>query len=307
MAINAIILAKRALVEVKRKLNERYKRISKIAELISNKAMGTQEIASVLKVCVKTIQRDLNQVLSKNGAIKIGKKWKMEELCDENQLIITALDTLANNLGKEFYAKAHGLLKWLSSSFNNSFYICENNEKLELTDLDNMLKMEQAITKRNLIEIKYNNKKYKIAPIKIAMFDGFWYVFAMDKKVFKKFHLKSIKELEILSEYSFIPSDIESKIKRAKSAWFNLADSFTVRLWVSSEIAKYFDRKPLNNNEMIYKNSDGSFEIEFMATHIMEVKPLIYRYLPHIRVLEPSFLVDEIESDLKSYLADMNF
>ncbi|MCI6579424.1 MAG: WYL domain-containing protein [Campylobacter sp.] len=264
--------------------------------------MGTQEIASVLKVCVKTIQRDLNQVLSKNGAIKIGKKWKMEELCDENQLIITALDTLANNLGKEFYAKAHGLLKGLSSSFNNSFYICENNEKLELTDLDNMLKIEQAITKHNLIEIKYNNKKYKIAPIKIAMFDGFWYVFAMDKKVFKKFHLKSIKELEILSEYSFIPSDIESKIKRAKSAWFNLADSFTVRLWVSSEIAKYFDRKPLNNNEMIYKNSDGSFEIEFMATHIMEVKPLIYRYLPHIRVLEPDFLADEIESDLNEYL-----
>ena len=302
MAINAIILAKRLFMEVKRKLNERYKRISEITELISNKAMGTQEIASRLKVCVKTIQRDLNQVLSKNGAIKIGKKWKMEELCDENQLIITALDTLANNLGKEFYAKAHGLLKGLSSSFNNSFYICENNEKLELTDLDNMLKIEQAITKRNLIEIKYNNKKYKIAPIKIAMFDGFWYVFAMDKKVFKKFHLKSIKELEILSEYSFIPSDIESKIKRAKSAWFNLADSFTVRLWVSSEIAKYFDRKPLNNNEMIYKNSDGSFEIEFMATHIMEVKPLIYRYLPHIRVLEPSFLADEIESDLNKYL-----
>ena len=302
MAINAIILAKRLFMEVKRKLNERYKRISEITELISNKAMGTQEIASRLKVCVKTIQRDLNQVLSKNGAIKIGKKWKMEELCDENQLIITALDTLANNLGKEFYAKAHGLLKGLSSSFNNSFYICENNEKLELSDLDNMLKIEQAITKRNLIEIKYNNKKYKIAPIKIAMFDGFWYVFAMDKKVFKKFHLKSIKELEILSEYSFIPSDIESKIKRAKSAWFNLADSFTVRLWVSSEIAKYFDRKPLNNNEMIYKNSDGSFEIEFVATHIMEVKPLVYRYLPHIRVLEPSFLADEIESDLNKYL-----
>lgn len=66
------------LVEVKRKLNERYKRISKIAELISNQAMGTQEIASRLKVCVKTIQRDLNQVLSKNGALKIGKsgKWK---------------------------------------------------------------------------------------------------------------------------------------------------------------------------------------------------------------------------------------
>lgn len=58
MAINAIILAKRLFMEVKRKLNERYKRISKIAELISNKAMGTQEIASVLKVCVKTIQRD---------------------------------------------------------------------------------------------------------------------------------------------------------------------------------------------------------------------------------------------------------
>lgn len=294
-------------MEVKRKLNERYKRISKISELISKQAMGTQEIASRLKVCVKTIQRDLNQVLSKNGAIRVGKKWKMEELCDENQLIITALDTLANNLGKEFYAKAHGLLKGLSSNFNNSFYICENNEKLELADLDNMLKIEQAITKHNLIEIKYNKKKYKLAPIKIAMFDGFWYVFVMDKKVFKKFHLKSIKELKILDERSVVSPEIESKIKRAKSAWFNLADSFVVRLWVSGEIAKYFDRKPLNNDEMIFKNSDGSFEIEFIATHIMEVKPLIYRYLPHIRVIEPSFLADEIAGDMLVYLNQMGY
>lgn len=139
------------------------------------------------------------------------------------------------------------------------------------------------------------------------MFDGFLYVFVLDKNIFKKFHLKSIKELENLNERSSIPSDIETKIKRARTAWFNLADSFMVRLWVSGEIAKYFDRKPLNNNEMIYKNSDGSFEIEFVATHIMEVKPLIYRYLPHIRVIEPRFLADEIESDLKSYLADMKF
>lgn len=61
-------------MEVKRELNKRYERINKISELISQSAMSTSEIALKLGLSTKTIQRDLNQVLAKNGALKVGKK-----------------------------------------------------------------------------------------------------------------------------------------------------------------------------------------------------------------------------------------
>lgn len=61
-------------MEVKRELNKRYERINKISELISQRAMSTSEIALKLGLSTKTIQRDLNQVLAKNGALKVGKK-----------------------------------------------------------------------------------------------------------------------------------------------------------------------------------------------------------------------------------------
>ena len=50
------------------------------------------------------------------------------------------------------------------------------------------------------------------------------------------------------------------------------------------------------------QNSDDSIEIELEITHHMEIKPLVLYYMPHIRVIEPSALADEIDDALREYL-----
>lgn len=86
----------------------------------------------------------------------------MSEVLEEKHTIITALDAMASSLGKEFYAKAHGLLKGLGSNSQSSFYIHADSEKLELCYLENMLSIKNAIAKKSLIKIKY-----KISPISL--------------------------------------------------------------------------------------------------------------------------------------------
>jgi HTH domain protein len=51
----------------------KYERINEIAILIGNKPHSISELSEKLGVCTKTIQRDLYEVLAKNGAVKNGR------------------------------------------------------------------------------------------------------------------------------------------------------------------------------------------------------------------------------------------
>jgi predicted DNA-binding transcriptional regulator YafY len=50
------------------------------------------------------------------------------------------------------------------------------------------------------------------------------------------------------------------------------------------------------------ENEDGSIEIEVQITHIMEIKPLIFYYLPRVKVIEPQSLADEILAEVEGYV-----
>ena len=38
----------------------------------------------------------------------------------------------------------------------------------------------------------------------------------------------------------------------------------------------------------------------------MEIKPLIYYYIPYIKVLEPKWLVNEIRDEIRGYFKEIN-
>ncbi|WP_141091360.1 WYL domain-containing protein, partial [Campylobacter concisus] len=78
-------------------------------------------------------------------------------------------------------------------------------------------------------------------------------------------------------------------------------------LLLAPEVAKYFERKPHAKQRITGQDSDVSVEIEREFTHIMEIKPLIYYYLPFIKVLEPKELADEVKKDVSEYLKEINF
>lgn len=121
----------------------------------------------------------------------------------------------------------------------------------------------------------------------------------------KKFHLKSIKEIKILPSKFKIDASLENRIKSANSVWFDINEKFYVRLCVDKGIRKFFERKPLPNQQIMRENSDGSIEIEIQITHIMEIKPLIFYYLPRIKVIEPQSLADEILAEIERYLKEI--
>ena len=295
--------------EIQKESNERFWRINEICKLIAKTPLSTSQIADKLGVSERTIQRDLNGVLVKYGAVRNGRLWSIDESKidpkDENQIILAVLDKMAKNVGAEFYSKAHGLLKGISEGLNHPIFVSLSAEKLGKKDIELIENLESVIASRNEIELLYFSKTHKLSPIKIALFDGFWYLLAMAGEKLKKFHLKSIKEIKILPSKFKIDESLENRIKSANSAWFDPEKSFIVRLWIDKVVKKYFERKPLPNQQIMCENEDGSIEIEVQVTHIMEIKPLVFYYLPHIKVIEPSSLADDILAEMERYIKEI--
>lgn len=297
--------------------NSKYNRINQIYERLSNTTHGLTitELANELDVSTKTIQRDLYDVLVEFGAVKEGRVWKIDpkkrsdNLSNNEKVILGILDEMAKSGGKIFYSKAHSLLTQVSQQLEHPIFANINSETLDETNIEIFDTIEKSIKNKQQICFEYENYSFKVKPLKLAYFEGFWYLLALDVKkedTFKKFHLKTIKNITAINKSFEIPPIVEERLKHANSIWFNLNEPFSVRLFISKNVRKYFERKPLPSQMIMGEDSDGSIEIEIKITHNMEIKPLIYWYIPHIKVLEPQWLVDIMKKDIGTFFKDIS-
>ena len=297
--------------------NTKYNRINQIYSMLKNNTHGLtiSELANELNVSTKTIQRDLYEVLIELGAVKEGRTWKIDpklandDLNSNERLILGILDEMAKSAGNIFYSKAHSLLSQMTQQLEHPIFANLNGESLEDKSIALFEQIEKAIKEKSEIKFDYENYNFHVKPLKLAFFDGFWYLLAFhiknDKEYFKKYHLKTIKKVEILNTKFEIPALVEERLKYANSVWFNLDVQFRVRLLLDKQVRKYFERKPLRGQTIIGEDKDGSIEIEIKISSNMEIIPLILYYIPHIKVLEPQSLADEIKDRVKEYLEDL--
>ena len=297
--------------------NTKYNRINQIYEMLKNNVHGMTitELANQLDVSTKTIQRDLYEVLNDFGAIKEGRYWKIDpkltqdNLASNEKLILGILDEMAKGAGGIFYSKAHSLLSQVSQQLEHPIFASVNSEYLEEKNITLFEQMEKAIKQKVEINFDYEKYKFHVKPLKLAFFDGFWYLLAFDlkekKEVFKKFHLKTIKNIQALESTFEIPQIVEERLRYANSIWFNLDEQFTVRLFIDKTIRKYFERKPLRGQRIIGEDSDGSIEIEIKISNEMEIQPLILWYIPFIKVLEPQWMADNVKEKIQGYLKEI--
>jgi len=296
--------------------NSKFERINFIALKLRERPHTIKELTAMLGVTSKTIQRDLYDTLREYGAVKKGHYWSLNDedandgLDGDDRVVLNILDNVAKNMGSNFYSKAHVLLEQISQQLNHPILTNINNEKLSEEDLVNFQALEDAIREKVEITCTYNGFEFLVKPLKLALFEGFWYLLLLDSKKgnkFKKFHLKSIKDIKHSGEKFELSSELDERVKAMNSAWANLEAPKTARLLLAPEVAKYFERKPHAKQRITGQDSDGSVEIEIEFTHIMEIKPLIYYYLPFIKVLEPKELADEVKKDVSEYLKEINF
>lgn len=297
--------------------NSKWDRINTIYELIniSHNGMSIAELSQKMGVSSKTIQRDLYEVLGEYGAVKHGRMWKLDKkqandhLSSNERIILGILDEMAKNSGSSFYGKAHALLKQVSQQLEHPIFAHVESETLEDKHIELFGKLEEAIKSKKCVNFEYKKHRFEVKPLKLAFFDGFWYLIALDSNnsdKFKKFHLKSMSSLVNENSSFVLTNDLEERLKKANSIWFDLDKKpIDVHLLIDKEVMTYFERKPLRGQSIVGKDVDGSTEIMISITHEMEILPLIFFYIPHIRVLEPQSLVDIVKNKTQKYLQSL--
>ena len=294
--------------------NSKWERINTIYELLkqSYEGLSIQELSKQMNVSTKTIQRDLYEVLGEYGAIRQGRLWKLDTKRSEDNLnsneriILGILDEIAKNAGHSFYGKAHSLLKQVSQQLEHPIFTNVDSETLDENHIALFSSLEKAIKCKYTVSLQYKKHTFNIKPLKLVFFDGFWYLLALDindDDKFKKFHLKSIRTLIPQEDLFEIDTLLEERLEKANSIWFDLDNElFDVHLLIDKEIMTYFERKPLKGQSIVGKDTDGSCEVVVPITHEMEIVPLIFWYMPHIKVLEPEWIAKIVKEKTQAYL-----
>ena len=206
----------------------------------------------------------------------------------------------------ELSYKVDALFDKLNNELSNKLYQKSSVEKID-NFKEEIIQIKNAIESKQVMSCFYNKKQRdEIYPLKILNLEGYWYliIFDVNEQKLKTFHLNTIKDIKLLDKHYDYDEETIKSFDNALTAYF-IPNSKTilVELFIDSQIARYFARKPLNKTQRTTKTyDDGSIDIELMITNIMEIVPTIQRYIPHVKVISPSELKDKIDENLKIYL-----
>jgi len=181
-------------------------------------------------------------------------------------------------------------------------------EKLDTVHKEQVL-LENAIASQHIITCLYNQKERELYPLKIINLEGFWYLINWDVEYddIRRYHLKSIKNIEILEDNFDIAKGLNEVLERfnyAINAFFEpLVEPFPVELFIDAKVAKYFLRMPISKRQRVMRTyDDGSIDLEVYITDYMEIVPIIQRYMPYILVIGSDELIEILKRNINNYI-----
>jgi len=288
-----------------------------LSRLNDGEALSVTELAKEFNVSERTIQRDFNERLVSFPVYQDKKKWKMQEgykleksVSIEDAVVLDIMEKLIEGAGQKFSMKAERLLSKIKNQTFNPFYA-----KLDMEDIGDKLKevqqLEGAIKNRQQIQCVYDFEDFSrtidLKPLKIANYEGFWYLIALDARndVLKKYYLKNIKQITVKEETFVTDAKLDELLENSISVWFDDGvEPYRVTLELSETVAKYFRRKPISRTQRVEEiRSDGSMVVSVEITDDMEIIPFVKYWIPHISVVAPENIDTLIREDLETYLS----
>lgn len=296
---------------------------SSLRTLIINKRISTgeevstKELGEEYNVVSKTIERDIKIINAFLDPMEVKynastKKWKLDDtesttyLSDDEIFVLNNLERASQQQGIEFHKSALKLFSKFKQNIHNTIYNHIDSEDIsdirkELTIVDN------AIINKKIIELEYHNKKRRIEPLKLANFDGYWYLVFMDTKddIIKKYYFKDMKNINVLDE-TFVAKNknVENKLNNAINAYFDGDNTpYEITLTIHKNLVHIFKRKPISKSQRIIKEyQDGSMDISIFITHDMEIIPKIQQFIPFVNIVDDNNHSKRILATIKNNL-----
>jgi len=161
-----------------------------------------------------------------------------------------------------------------------------------------------AILNNQQVTFLYKGEPRIVEPYKLLHHHGSWYLAAARKGQLRAYRLSRIE----LSAHShalsgFSPdAAILVQLEDENSIWFG-QEKQEVILTVHADVALHFQQRQLLPEQQVVKQlDDGGLLLSSRITHATQILPLIRYWIPHLKIVNPVGLQDEVEMGLRAYL-----
>jgi len=112
-----------------------------------------------------------------------------------------------------------------------------------------------------------------------------------------------MKYFELLPHKTSLTKSMINEANEKQHIWHSGGEGSEVHLYIKPEAADYIQSSTLLHPTQTVTNihEDGGIEVTCTITHKLELLPAIKSWIPHIFIISPSWLWDELQQDLQHY------
>lgn len=162
----------------------------------------------------------------------------------------------------------------------------------------------KAILSNQQATFIYKDKLRTVEPYKMLHHHGSWYLAASCNGELRAYRLSRINLIEKPQQFVKFKHDqkILKQLEDENSIWFG-QEKYEVILNVHADVALYFKQRSLLPEQNIIKLlDDGGLVISSRITHHTQLLPLVRYWIPHIKIVSPKSLQNDVELGLREYL-----
>jgi predicted DNA-binding transcriptional regulator YafY len=167
--------------------------------------------------------------------------------------------------------------------------------------------LEQAIIARQTIGFDYRSaettKRYEVEPYRLINNKGVWYLAARHEAKVKTFSFSKLEAIVRCGDAFVHDAELDAALEFEDGVWFG-EQTFEVVLKIDKTVASYFTRRKLIADQVIEKQlADGGLILSAKVGHRNQVIPIVRYWIPHIHIISPDGLQEEIDTALRDYLS----
>ena len=275
-----------------------------LTKLNVSERFTVEELVEEFSVTKRTIQRDLNERLSYLPIKRENNQYYLESyyLGKLNYDDIKNFSALSG-IKELFPSLQEDFLKNILDTTINQAYLVKGHNYEDLSDRTNDFKLiETAILECKKVSFSYKEKNRVVNPYKLLNINGIWYLAGVEGNTLKTFTFSKICDLEAMSESYIVNREVLNSIKEEDTTWFSSKQTEVV-LKVDRSVASYFKRRNILPNQTLVKElEDGDVLVSTKIAFDEEILKIVRYWIPHVSIVSPVRLQDEIENTLKKYL-----
>ncbi len=308
------------------------KRFGRVLSIIAKLSSGPVKIADLAKEFKKekrTLQRDF-AMLHKAGfftqtcgdgcyRFADGICVKNRPLNNEQFTALNAMAAFTRNAGAGLSSQFDRLFLHLTAGQPFETFIVPVMPRIISDTIPYIKDIEEGIEYNKELEIEYQQeggqlKTHRICPLKVLVADGFAYIFSTYRErpdIFPKYRIDRIKSLKIIDGPAPFrePEGAKRALEHARSIWGAMPDKDRkqkIKLKVEGFARDYYRRHELIGGQVIKEQKDGTLIFEAKVGRLPEIIPHVLRWIPHVTVLGPKELREDIKKRVAEFSAKQN-